>query len=203
MNHKFLHVDEDKRDKLIVNGFKEFSIHGKKRASLNNILRTSKMSKGVFYHYFKDKDDFYYFLVQFSGNYLTSMLEEESLLTITDFIDRTVKSMVVKSSIYKKYPYFSDFLTNAYKQDDIEEIKEIMSKENNDFSIRFLTENLDFSKYVTNDRDALIRVTSRYLHGVYSAVLIRITQMELTEIETYLINEVSYLKKVIIMEEQK
>lgn len=48
-----------KKEELFNAALKEFSEQGFQNASLNNILKQAKVSKGVFYHYFENKDALY------------------------------------------------------------------------------------------------------------------------------------------------
>lgn len=48
-----------KREALFDAAVKEFGAHGFQNASLNTILKEAKVSKGVFYHYYENKDTLY------------------------------------------------------------------------------------------------------------------------------------------------
>lgn len=48
------------RERIIEAGVEEFAGNYYDAASINNIIKVSKTSKGTFYHYFKDKEDLYF-----------------------------------------------------------------------------------------------------------------------------------------------
>ncbi len=52
---KFLDINltNEKINRIIQSAYKEFGELGEEKASLNTILKSAKISKGVFYHYFK------------------------------------------------------------------------------------------------------------------------------------------------------
>ena len=154
-------MDEQKRNALINAGFEEFSIHGKDRASLNNILKKSKLSKGVFYHYFESKDDLYVFLIRYAGKHITKDLEEESLMDERDFINRIIKSFYVKANVFRNFVYFADFLIRVYQENEVDWVQQIINKENNNYERRVISENIDFDLFKTNDNMANLRLAGR------------------------------------------
>ena len=52
------------RQKIIDNALSEFSEKSYGEASLNSICATGNLSKGIIYHYFKDKDQLYLICVK-------------------------------------------------------------------------------------------------------------------------------------------
>ena len=56
-------LKQDKKDRIFNAGVLEFSYHDFNSASVNTIVRIANISKGSFYQYFYDKDDFYWFIV--------------------------------------------------------------------------------------------------------------------------------------------
>lgn len=201
MFHKFIGVEETKRDSLINAGFMHFGTHGKNHTSLNTILKTAGMSKGVFYHYFKDKDDFYEFLLVFSGRYITKELEEESLISISDFMERLIQSFLVKYDLFRRYNNFTQFLVLAYQENDIEYVTGVIQRESNNYEKRFISENLDFSKYKSNDNTANIRVVGRYLNSVFNEIVPILKDVDKDFVKNHLYKEAEYLKTIIYKEE--
>ena len=47
------------RGKILSSAMTEFAAHGYEAASLNTVCAAGGISKGIIYHYFKDKDDLY------------------------------------------------------------------------------------------------------------------------------------------------
>ena len=47
------------RQRILEGALKEFSAKSYAEASLNNICNDNDISKGIIYHYFKDKDQLY------------------------------------------------------------------------------------------------------------------------------------------------
>jgi len=59
----FFNIHEDKRNKLIKAGRREFTKHSLQTSSLNRILNRADIPKGSFYAYFQDKDEFYWYIL--------------------------------------------------------------------------------------------------------------------------------------------
>lgn len=51
------------RERIVESAIREFSKNYYDNASINNIIKESSTSKGTFYHYFKDKEDLYFQLI--------------------------------------------------------------------------------------------------------------------------------------------
>lgn len=60
----FFNLPSDKQRKLLDAGIREFSRVSFDEASINQIIQDAKISRGSFYMYFQDKEDFYFYLLQ-------------------------------------------------------------------------------------------------------------------------------------------
>lgn len=64
------------RQRILEGALKEFSAKSYAEASLNNICNNNGISKGIIYHYFKDKDELYLLCVKECFDALTSYLSD-------------------------------------------------------------------------------------------------------------------------------
>lgn len=60
----FLNLPIDKQNMIIESAKKEFSNVLFKDASINNIVKMSKISRGSFYMYFESKEDIYFYILK-------------------------------------------------------------------------------------------------------------------------------------------
>jgi TetR/AcrR family transcriptional regulator len=67
--------NEITRNRILDSAIKEFAINGYDGASMNSICSGNGVSKGIIYHYFKDKDELYLTCVEICFNQLTQYLE--------------------------------------------------------------------------------------------------------------------------------
>ncbi|GAB2485480.1 TetR family transcriptional regulator [Alkalibacterium psychrotolerans] len=72
----FFNLSEEKQKRLITGAMKEFSAKSLNDASISNIVKNSKISRGSFYQYFEDKKDLYFYLIgKFRYNYRQLMFK--------------------------------------------------------------------------------------------------------------------------------
>ena len=64
------------RQRILNAAMVEFSAHGYDGASVNTICSKNEISKGILYHYFKDKDELYLFCVEKCFEAVTDSLSE-------------------------------------------------------------------------------------------------------------------------------
>lgn len=75
----FFNLSEEKQQRLIAGAMKEFSSKSLNDASISNIVKNAKISRGSFYQYFEDKKDLYFYLIgKFRYNYHQLMFKSFS-----------------------------------------------------------------------------------------------------------------------------
>lgn len=71
MEVKSVSIPIDKKERIISSGIKEFAEKGYCLASTNRICQNARISKGLLFHYFETKQQFYTYL----GNYLAENIK--------------------------------------------------------------------------------------------------------------------------------
>ncbi|GEM_PF-1809818 len=110
----YFNLSNDKKERIFNAGVLEFSYHDRFDASVNTIVRIANISKGSFYQYFEDKDEFFWFVVteiifgtvetyealleKHEGDFLQT--EEELFLSLLDLFD-DVKYRNLLSNVFK------------------------------------------------------------------------------------------------------
>ncbi len=185
MEHSFYTVEEVKRKKVINCGLIEFSKQGYDRSSLNSILKSSGVSKGFFYHYFKDKHEFYEFLFQFGIHYVVKKLNDEQVLKEQDYIKRLQVQATHKIVLALEYPGLFTFLGAYYKTMDPKDYLDLTNSLSGNFTDRFLNENVDYSLFRDDiPRDVALKVVGRYSSQIHSEIE-QLGLTDMTEIFTY------------------
>lgn len=119
-----------RRQQIIGSAIAEFGVNSYAEASLNTICRNGNISKGIIYHYFKDKDELYLVCVTECFNKLTTFLNSEEI-TFCNAEQAIEKYIDLRHQFFKENPDYSNIFTNALLQPPkhlIEEIKEIKAK---------------------------------------------------------------------------
>lgn len=58
----------ERKTQLLQSALDEFSLNKYDDASLNSIIKNARISKGTFYYHFKNKQDLYIYLIEYSTN---------------------------------------------------------------------------------------------------------------------------------------
>ena len=67
INHKFFSLKPEKRERIINAALKEFAKNGYDKASTNEIVKESGISKGSLFNYFISKKELYLFLLDYAS----------------------------------------------------------------------------------------------------------------------------------------
>ena len=104
--------NELSRARILVHASAEFAEHGYYGASVNRICENGKISKGLMYHYYKDRDDLYLACVQTCYSKITELVWQKLYLgsvTVEDFLDS-------RAAYFEKHPVhyhlYLDSITN-------------------------------------------------------------------------------------------
>ena len=66
LNPKFFHLPEERQDLIRNSAMLEFGDNTFKKTSADSIARRAGVSKGLLFHYFKDKRELYLYLYQYA-----------------------------------------------------------------------------------------------------------------------------------------
>lgn len=120
MFDKFFNLEKEKQDRIINAATKEFARKGYDKASTNEIVKEAGISKGLLFHYFKNKKQLYLFL----KDHLLELLAEEfygdSTFTHPDIFVRIQQATLIKMALRNKYPDIFKFMTRVYLEDSPE-----------------------------------------------------------------------------------
>lgn len=123
MDEIFKNVDEEKRERIINCSFEEFAKNGFKKASTNNIVKNAKVSKGILFHYFGNKQGLYDKLIEYALNIINASLEDGINWDESDFFLRVKRVVIIKASMTNRYPYIYEFLMVVFQGMKLEEIQ--------------------------------------------------------------------------------
>lgn len=161
-------IPEDKRDKIIYAAIQEFAIHGYKNASTNKIVEAAGISKGILFHYFKNKKGLYLFLIKYTIPLLYDEFFKAANMNENDIFQRIIKWNIVKFNLMEKYPDIFKLLTDAFL-DTPNEVKEELLPilmEYQKFGYDTIFKNIDLSKFKKNiDIKRAIEIISWVFEG--------------------------------------
>lgn len=136
-------IHNDKVIRIINAGCKEFAQFGKAKASLNKILKSAGISKGVFYHYFEDKETLFNYLLYFSVKLSIEEIDAKLEYENEDLIMRICEVTKRRLDIVKHYPFLME-LNDRFRHEIFQIIGEGKYKEVRE---KFYSEKVDYAKF--------------------------------------------------------
>ncbi|MEH7251439.1 TetR/AcrR family transcriptional regulator [Neobacillus niacini] len=149
MFSKFLNLDSEKQDRIINAAIKEFAQKGYDSASTNEIVKEAGISKGLLFHYFKNKKQLFFFLFDYCYNVVADEFYKKVDLTEKDFFNRIRQAVQIKTELQTQYPEILTFIQEAMMQDS-PEIKADFDKKKQELTavnINIIYEGIDLSKF--------------------------------------------------------
>lgn len=109
----FYNLPAERQNAIIQNGMKEFSSKSYTEASTDTIIKECGISKGILFHYFGSKKNFYLYVLEHCVKVLT---QHEITVEAIDFYQVLFKTMDRKMEIFKKYPLEIKFVNMVAKE---------------------------------------------------------------------------------------
>jgi AcrR family transcriptional regulator len=149
MFSKFLSIDTEKQTKILNAAIKQFAQKGYKNASTNEIVKEAEISKGLLFHYFKNKKELYLFVYDYCIEVLINDFYNKINLSESDIIVRLRQFALVKLKMLERYPDIIRFVEVAYMEDSVDVKNEVEERKNrlinNNLGKAF--EGIDVSKF--------------------------------------------------------
>ncbi|MGK0466517.1 MAG: TetR/AcrR family transcriptional regulator [Clostridium sp.] len=149
MYSKFLNLNLEKQEKILEASISEFADNGFEKASTNEIVKKAGISKGILFHYFKNKKNLFIFVYDYAielcmdGFYKKVDQEEKDI-----FIKlRQIASF--KLELMYKYPMIFKFFEVAIGE-ECNEVKNEIEERNKNFlesNYSKVFNNIDESKF--------------------------------------------------------
>ncbi|RGZ01780.1 TetR/AcrR family transcriptional regulator [Clostridium sp. AM58-1XD] len=173
------------RQKILESAMKEFGERGYGLSSINTICSAGGISKGILYHYFKDKDEVYLACVKECFDSLTAMLNEkrfsdESIHKNLQNYFETRFCFFEKNPLYQKVFCDAVVMPPAHLFGEISRIKEEFDRRN----VSILTEQLSKVK-LRGGMTVEEAVDVFRLYQDYASARYRMDENGQTEPETY------------------
>lgn len=125
MNDKFYALPKEKQDRILNAGYKVFSRNSYKKSPMNEIAAEAGISKSLLFFYFKNKKEFYLFLLQTAETITLEYLKKSGCYEETDIFEMMYKGLLAKAEMMKNFPDMSNFAIQAYYEVDEEINKDV------------------------------------------------------------------------------
>lgn len=120
MYDKFLALNEEKQSRILNAAMEEFAQKGYKNASTNEITQKAGISKGLLFHYFGSKKNFFLFLYDYDCQIVMEEFYGKINFDEKDLIKRFLQIGLLKMDIVNKHPDLYQFMLTAYTETDPE-----------------------------------------------------------------------------------
>ena len=142
MRFEHLDIDNEMVKKIIKASFEIFASYDYKKASTNMIVQKAGVSRGILYHYFKDKEELFDYLNYYSFEKGFEEIDRYLDWENNDIIKRISDLTKYRLDVIAKYPYMIEF-GEKYKEQIFQftnvtavyEWKEKFYKHNIDYSL--------------------------------------------------------------------
>lgn len=122
MNEKFFDLKKDKQDRMINAGLRIFALNGYHHASTDEIVQTAQVSKGLLFHYFGSKAEFYGFLYNYTSRFVILGLKSSIRNNDIDFFDLQSQILDVETDLMATYPFTFLFFESVKLEEEPEAI---------------------------------------------------------------------------------
>lgn len=149
MVSKFLNLDSEKQNRILNAAINEFAEKGYENASTNEIVKEAGISKGLLFHYFKNKNQLFLFLYDYCIDVSMTEFYKKIDLNERDFFVRLRQIHLIKAELLNKYPKMLKFIeaANMEKSIDIENDLNTINKEELESASKRVFDGIDLSKF--------------------------------------------------------
>jgi len=149
MYSKFLNIKLEKQQYILNAAMKEFAGKGFDNASTNVIVKEAGISKGLLFHYFKNKKGLFLFLYDYCIELYINEFYKKINMDEKDIFIKLRQCMLIKLELIMQSPKIFSFIEVAYKEksknlkSDLELINEELMTNN----YNKIFENIDTSNF--------------------------------------------------------
>lgn len=127
----FNEIDDNKKSKIINVSIVEFAQFGFANSSTNRIVKEAGISKGSLFQYFKNKEDLYFFILDYAIEKLVSDLEVRSKNLSSDLFERIVDYSKLEFEWYIENPNAYKVIVNAFTKKNTDISRKVEAKYSN------------------------------------------------------------------------
>lgn len=117
MIDKFLALPTEKQERILNAAMRQFAMNGYDRASTNEMVKDAGISKGLLFHYFKNKQELFFYVYDYSVDRMMSDFSGQSEQLSPDITERWKQLLMVKLEMQQRHPEIFQFLKTASEDD--------------------------------------------------------------------------------------
>ncbi|WP_335871825.1 TetR/AcrR family transcriptional regulator [Bacillus sp. 2205SS5-2] len=201
MYSAFEKLAQDKKEHILSVCIEEFAKNGFEKTSTDRITNRAGISKGILFHYFKNKKNLYLYVVNYLRTFIgDQIMEAVKQVQSEDFFERMKEVVLIKQRVSLQYEQEMKLASIALLQPPAgmeEDMKKLLQQNVDDYSEDFLSKMLDKSllrEFVDPDKViqlstlALQQVSTKYtaLFKTNEASFENLQKLMIAEIDDYI-----------------
>lgn len=120
MNEKFFNLPKEKQQAILNAGYRVFSQNSYKKSPMSEIAAEAGISKGLLFHYFRNKKELYLYLWDNCARVTIEAMEKFDCYGREDLFESMLRCVHAKVSIIRQCPYMALFTIRAFYEKDPE-----------------------------------------------------------------------------------
>ncbi|WP_456272447.1 TetR/AcrR family transcriptional regulator [Bacillus sp. AK031] len=201
MYPNFEKLPEEKKQLIISICIEEFAKTGFEKTSTDTITTRAGISKGILFHYFKNKKNLFLYVVDHCRQLIgDTIMDELERLKTDDFFERIKEVILIKLRVQLKFSQETNLVTNAMLNPPVtmkDEVQQLLEKNIDSYSDQYLGKLLNAKllknhaspeKVVNLTLVALENITKKYI-GLYKDESIhfeKLSEQMIPEIDEYI-----------------
>lgn len=168
---KFESLPDERQEAIVGAGVELFGRYDYQSASTDAIARKAGISKGLLFFYFKNKKEFYLYLMERLMDRVSAIVVDDEFYEIDDFFELLEYSAGKKKAVFSKMPFMLDFSIRAFypEHKDVRDTMDGWTQSQLDHMFSRYFKNVRFDRFrddVDPRRvmDMLIWMADGYLH---------------------------------------
>ncbi|TYS63664.1 TetR/AcrR family transcriptional regulator [Sutcliffiella horikoshii] len=201
MYPNFEKLSKEKKQSILSICIEEFGKTGFEKTSTDTITTRAGISKGILFHYFKNKKNLFLYVIDYCRQLIgNTLMEELEKLETDDFFERIKEVVLTKLRVQLKYSQETNLVANVLLNPPVglkEEVQELLQKNVENYSDQYLGKLLDPQllknhaspeKVVNLTMLALEQITQKYI-ALYQNKRIefeKLSEQMIPEIDEYI-----------------
>lgn len=185
MYESFENLPEEKKKKIIDICIEEFAEKGYTNASTNAIVKKANISKGILFHYFKNKKNLYLYIMDYVIKSFMDKYRQYNINPSDDIFDRLMQTGIIKLKMAYDEPLMYKLLFDIFINTPDELKEEIQNRFKNIYAevLPTLYEGLDMSKFRKDvDVRKAVEIISLFLDGLQKKYMAEFKGMDADEV---------------------
>lgn len=149
MYSNFDNLSEEKKKTILDACIQEFADKGYENASTNTMVKAAGISKGILFHYFKNKRGLFIYVLDYCFSTLVEQYNQYPLKETGDIFQRLSEVSVIKLKLTHANPEISKIIMDALVNSQ-EDIRSEIERKYNQLSSEYMSaffQEIDYSKF--------------------------------------------------------